>query len=150
MPWRPNGIIFAARCQQARSSTACFLPELAWAYFNAYTTILYGSLIRYSILKIGLDDAAKYLKEDATRKILKAALPQFAKFIDDNEPETYHYLLDEIVARLLVELRKVLEGQDADQAATARAKAIMDAIRHANEEKPASAVSDAQATSGTA
>jgi hypothetical protein len=117
-----------------------FLPDLAWAYFNAYSTILFGSLLRYSVLKIGLDDASKLLKEDGTRRILKAALPEFSKFIDENEPETYHYLLDELQTRLLSELRKVLEGQEADQAAAQRAKAITEAIKRATEEKSTSAV----------
>ncbi len=110
-----------------------FLPELAWAYFVAYKTILYGSLVRFSALKSAVLD--RYLTNNATKKILKAALPHQSDFIDQNEPETYHYLLDEIEGYLLIELRKILEGRDADQAATIRAKEIMEAVNHADVER---------------
>jgi len=110
-----------------------FLPELAWAYFIAYKTILYGSFMRFSALKFAVPD--RYLTNVATKRILTAALPHQSNFIDENEPETYHYLLDEIEGYLLIELRKVLEGKDADQAATARAKEIMDAVNHADTER---------------
>ena len=36
-----------------------FLPELAWAYFGAYSTILRSNWLRYKILRIGLDDAGQ-------------------------------------------------------------------------------------------
>jgi hypothetical protein len=111
-----------------------FLPDTAWAFFEAYKAVLFGNLVRYSVLKMGIDDATRFLKEDGTRAILKAALPHQTSFIDENEPETYHYLLDEIETRLLAELRKVIEGQTADHAPTARAKTILDAISRANEE----------------
>lgn len=37
-------------------------------------------------------------------------------------------MLDEVEEKLLFELRKILEGREADQAATSRAKEIMDAV----------------------
>lgn len=105
-----------------------FLPELAWAYFAAYTQILYGSLLRYNVLKAGVSNADKYLNSEPVRKILKAALPHQREFIEGQEPEAYYYLLDEVEEKLLFELRKILEGREADQAATSRAKEIMDAV----------------------
>jgi hypothetical protein len=110
------------------------LPELAWAYFAAYKSILYGNLLRYQLLKGGVDQADKYLTDAGLRQILKATLPHQNRFIDEHESETYHYLLDEIERLLLSELRNILEGRDADQAATMRAKEIMDAVSKANEE----------------
>jgi hypothetical protein len=50
-------------------------------------------------------------------------------FIDENDPGAYHYLLDEIEGYLLAELRKILAGEEVDQAAAARAKEIMQAIK---------------------
>jgi hypothetical protein len=58
-------------------------------------------------------------------------------FIDQNAPETYYFLLEEIEANLLAELRKILEGKAADQAATAKAKEITDAIKSAAAEQTA-------------
>lgn len=112
-----------------------FLPEIAWAYFSAYTAILYGQFARFNVLKVGLDDADRYLTNEATRKILIAALPHQAEFIEENEPETYHFLLEEIENLLLAELRKILEGKSADQVATARAKEIIDAVKQADQDR---------------
>jgi len=109
-----------------------FLTELAWAYFQAYSSILHMNFARYMILKDVVDasdhDPEKYFSTDNLRKILKAALPHQSKFIDENDPGAYHYLLDEIQGYLLTELRKILGGEEADQAAAARAKEIMEAI----------------------
>lgn len=114
------------------TSEQLFLPELAWAYFSAYKTILFGNLMRYEILKIGLDNANEFLTDEPTKKILKAALPHRINFIDDHDAGAYHYLLEEIEGLLLGELRKILEGKDVDQLAAARAKGIMDAVKSAN------------------
>jgi hypothetical protein len=121
-----------------------FLPEIAWAYFAAYTTILYASLARFMVLKTGVSEPEKFLTNDAAQKILKAALPHQSKFIDENEPEVYHYLLEEIEGYLLIELRKILEGKEADQAAAARAKEIMDAVKDADEQRAEIAMADAK------
>jgi hypothetical protein len=60
-----------------------FLPELAWAYFSAYKSVLYG----------------------------------------------------ELEGLLLVELRKILDGRDADRDATEKARSIMQAVNSAREEE---------------
>jgi hypothetical protein len=114
-----------------------FLPDLAWAYFSAYITIIFGSYMRLQFLKTGVEDPERYVSGEAIRKVLKVALPHQARFIDENEPETYYNLLDEIERSLLGELRKILEGREADQAAALRAKEIMDAVRSVNEERAA-------------
>lgn len=106
-----------------------FVTEIAWAYFVAYKSILMGSYIRLQALKAGLKDADKYMKKDPTKKILIAALPHQAEFIERNEPEMYHFLLEEIEGYLLVELRKILDGTEADQASIQRSKNIMKAVK---------------------
>lgn len=106
-----------------------FVPELAWAYFSAYSSVLMSSFSRYSVLKIGLSNPEQFLRRDATQAILKAVLPHQAKFIDEHEPEVYYYLLDEIELCLLNELRKILEGKAADEAAARHAKEIMAVIK---------------------
>jgi hypothetical protein len=49
-----------------------FLPELAWAYFAAYRTILYGSFARFTVLKTGVNEADKFLTNDAAKKNSKS------------------------------------------------------------------------------
>jgi hypothetical protein len=106
-----------------------FISEIAWAYFSAYSTILLGSAMRLQVLRSGISDPERLLTSEPVKKILKAALPQMSKFIDDHEPETYYYLVETVETLLLSELRKTLEGDDADQAAAAKAKKIMEVVK---------------------
>jgi hypothetical protein len=112
-----------------------YLPELAWAYFSAYKSILYGSYMTYRILSSGGQDPARFLKRDANKEVLKAALPHQSKFIDENPPEIYYFLVEELQGLLLAELRKILEGKDADRDAVERAKSIMSVVSKANREQ---------------
>lgn len=112
-----------------------FLPDLAWAYFTAYSTILYGNLVVYQMLKTGVKDFEKYIKRDGSKEILKAALPHQSKWIDDNQPETYHYLLDELENNLLLELKKILDGVEVDAAEITKARKILNAVNQAAGEK---------------
>jgi len=105
-----------------------FLTEPAWAYFSAYKAILIGSVSRYMALKVGGPGVDKYMTNEPTKKILKAALPNAAQFIDEQEPELYYLLLDEVEAALLSELRRVLDGKEVDHESAVRAKAIMDVL----------------------
>jgi len=87
------------------------------------------------VLKSGVEDPEKFLSKEGMQKILKAALPHRREFIDVNEPEQYFVLLEEIESHLLIELRKILEGKEADQAAAVRAQEITAAIRNAEKER---------------
>jgi hypothetical protein len=78
----------------------------------------------------------------------KAVLPHHAKWIDESEPGAYHYLLDEIENHILAELRKILEGKDADQAAAVRAKEIMDTVKQVEEKRAEEVVAEIK-SSGT-
>jgi len=112
-----------------------FVPPLAWAYFSAYKTILLGSYSRLNILKSGVTEPQKFLTDEPSRKILKAALPHQSDFIDKHDAGAFHFLLEEVESLLLVELRKILEGDQIDNAATKRAQAITDAVRGVENEK---------------
>jgi hypothetical protein len=77
-----------------------------------------------------------------TKKILTAALPHRSKWIDEHEPGAYDMLLEEIEGYLLTELRNILEGREADQAAAGRGKQTIEALKRADEERTAMAVAD--------
>lgn len=119
-----------------------FLPELAWAYFSAFQTILNGNLALFKVMQIGVDDPDKVLTRDGLKKILKATLPHQSQWIDSTEPERYHYLLDELEDKLLGELRKILDGVEADQAATERAKSILSTVNLVDHERAQKAASE--------
>jgi hypothetical protein len=57
-----------------------------------------------NILKIGVEDAEKYLNGEYPNKLLNTVLPR-SGYIDKNDDSVHHYLLDEIEQLLLIELR---------------------------------------------
>ncbi|MGA8583935.1 MAG: hypothetical protein WB715_08875 [Roseiarcus sp.] len=109
-----------------------FVPELTWAYYSAFSTVLHFSLLRLHALKSGLADPQEVVTSYHIKEILKAALPHQSKFIDENDPGAYYYLLDELELRLLSELRKILDGKEADQSSIQQATNILKATKAAN------------------
>jgi hypothetical protein len=110
-----------------------FVPELTWAYFYAYITLLTFNFMRFKTLNLGLEEPQKYVNTEHIKNILKAALPHQTQFIDEQDPEAYYYLIEEIENRLLSELRKILDGKEADQSSIQRANEISSAIQKAND-----------------
>ncbi|MGK7058056.1 hypothetical protein AB4853_16465 [Bradyrhizobium sp. 1050_B9_N1_2] len=123
-----------------------FLPELAWAYFSAYSTILFGNLALYKVLQIGMEEPERVLTREGVKKILKATLPHQSEWIDSTEPERYHYLLEELEEKLIGELRKILDGEEADQAATERGKSILRTVNMIDLERVQQAAADVNRT----
>jgi len=122
-----------------------FLPELAWAYYSAYSSILFGNLMVFKLLESGVSPN-KMLKKDRSKDVLKAALPHQSTWIDDTPPEMYHFLLEELEDRLLSELRNILDGVQADQAAAQKAKDILKAVSLADREVEEAAASAERST----
>ncbi len=115
-----------------------FVPEEVWAYFSAYTSILLSNLLRFHILKTGLDHPRDFMTFDNVKKLLKAVLPHHAAFLDKHDDVgTYVYLLEEIEEKLLHSIRRALDGKDVDQAAKERATAIIEAVKKFDHEQPA-------------
>jgi hypothetical protein len=108
-----------------------FIPELAWAYFLAYSVTIVSNCAVLLALKAGIVDPP--VDSEALKKILLAALPHRLEFIEKHDPKSYYFLLDELEELLLAELRKILDGTEADQTNAARAKAIMVAVQELNE-----------------
>jgi hypothetical protein len=110
-----------------------FVPEIAWAYFNAFSSLLYFNFVRFEVLKLGIKDREKIANTEHMKNILKATLPHQTQYIDEQDAGAYYYLLEEIEAKLLNELRKILEGKEADQSSIQQAKEILSATREAEE-----------------
>ena len=105
-----------------------FLPDEAWAYFSAYQTILISNYLVFKTLRTGIKDPMDYINRGANNSVLKAALPEQSSWIDAVKPEQYYYLLDQLLEKLLTQLKAILNGVAADQAATERAKLIISEI----------------------
>ena len=109
-----------------------FLPELAWAYFSTIRKILIGNLFLFQVLRTGMENPMHLLNRESIGSSLKATLPERSEWIESHAPEQYYYLLEELEDKLLGELRKVLDGTEADQAAVKQAKLISGALRQAD------------------
>jgi hypothetical protein len=113
-----------------------FVPEITWAYFSAYTTLLTFNLVRYKTLKLGIEEPQKFFNTENVKNILKAALPHHAQFIDgEQDPGAYYYLIEEIETMLLNELRRILDGKEASIASAEQGKEILNTIQKIKDEK---------------
>lgn len=101
-----------------------FVSEMAWAIFSAYQSILSVAVLKMQLLKSGLD-MPNIIDEDGVRRLIRAALPHQADFIAKHDTGACHYLLDELESRLLLELRRVLRGEESDKAAVKQAGEIL-------------------------
>jgi hypothetical protein len=110
-----------------------FVPEITWAYFNPFSSLVTFNSARFKALKLGFGESQELINTEYIKNILKAALPHQTQFIDEQDPEAYYYLIEEIENRLLSELRKILDGKEADQSSIQRANEISSAIQKAND-----------------
>lgn len=101
-----------------------FLTPLAWAYYSAYSSVITQAVAVMQILKIGVDDAEKFLNFENTNGLLKTVLPSRAEYINEHGMAVHHYLLDEIEQLLLMELKNIQDGHEDDKDNTKRAAAI--------------------------
>ena len=102
-----------------------FVSPLAWALFAASQAIVLFAVTRLKVLQIGIDDAPEILDPSAVAKLIKAALPDRAAYVDEHGPGVYHYLLDELETKLLDEMRRMLQGIESDEAGLTQAAAIL-------------------------
>lgn len=101
-----------------------FVSPMAWALFSAYQAIAMQAVAKLQIIKSGIG-AKDLLDKDAVPKLVKAALPHQAAYIDKYGDAGYHYLLEELEEALLTALRKMLAGEETDRASVERAGEIL-------------------------
>jgi len=101
-----------------------FVTDIAWAMFSAYRSIVAAAVIRFELLKTGLD-IPKIVDTAAIDKLITAALPHQAEYVKKFGADAYYYLLDELESRLLEELRKMLQGAESDKETVEQAAKII-------------------------
>ncbi|PKN68653.1 MAG: hypothetical protein CVU54_13550 [Deltaproteobacteria bacterium HGW-Deltaproteobacteria-12] len=105
-----------------------FISPMAWAVFSAFLAVTMHSAIRLQVLKGGLG-AEDFTDHKAIEKLVVAALPHYADYLEKNGPAVYYYVLEALEARLLIELQSMLSGSEIDKASLEQAAEI---IRQAN------------------
>ncbi|WP_227105234.1 hypothetical protein [Chromobacterium rhizoryzae] len=108
------------QAQQARP----FISPLAWAYYTAYQAIIADALIRLHMLKDGIN-LKEIINTNNVKNLIKIALPHRIEKIERFGHSIFHHLLDELENNLLVELQKILKGDDTDSDSLEKAAAII-------------------------
>lgn len=102
-----------------------FVSPMSWACFSAYQTVLALAFAQMKFLELGIEDPEKYLKTSSVEDLLKIALPHQSPVIDQFGSAASYYLLDELEQKILNELRKMLQGEDVDEASITQSTKIM-------------------------
>ena len=111
-----------------------FITPLAWAYYSAFSAIIMSAVTKMQILKIGVEDPEKFLNSEYPNKLLKTVLPSRSEYIDSNDDSVHHYLLDEIEQLLLLELKNIQDGKEADRDNAHRAAEITKEVENITNE----------------
>lgn len=105
-----------------------FLTPLVWAIFSAIQAVTMHSVMRWRVLQGGLG-TTDFADNKAIEKLVIAALPHYAEYLEKNGPSVYYYALEALDARLLVEIQNMLSGVESDRVSIEQAAEI---VRHAN------------------
>ncbi|MHC1752103.1 hypothetical protein [Humidesulfovibrio sp.] len=109
-----------------------FVSSIAWALFSAYQTIILYDFSRLKMLQSGLD-MPELLDHASVSKIVVAALPHQAAYVERVGGGVYYFLLDELESRLLEEVNRMLQGSENDIEAVAQSAKILAEVNSAND-----------------
>lgn len=105
-----------------------YVPDIVWAIYSAYSSILTTCYIHMKALSLGVNEAGSFIKWDLVANLAKAVLPHQTEFIDKFGPSGLPHLLDEIEQLMVSEVRKALEGKDSDEEAIKQSAEIMQKV----------------------
>jgi hypothetical protein len=105
-----------------------FVTPLVWAVFSAIQAVTMHSVMRWHVLKGGLG-TTDFADHKAIEKLVVAALPHYAEYLEKHGPSVYYHVLEALDARLLDEIQKMLSGVESDKASIEQAAEI---VRQAN------------------
>ena len=112
------------------------LPEIMWALFSAYSTIVSIAIAQAKLLSAGTENVSGMMKHDSIKVILKAALPERSAEINQLAPEEYFDLLDTLETNLLSKLREFISGTEADYETIEQSAKILRAVHAAPSTNP--------------
>ncbi|MBX9629550.1 MAG: hypothetical protein K2X67_03425 [Burkholderiales bacterium] len=101
-----------------------YLSPMAWAMYSAYHALLVSASMNAMMIKGGTD-IARFLKKGSLAKLVKAALPHYANFLDEHGEQAAYFLLEELEQGLIEALQDMLAGKDVDDANVKQASEIL-------------------------
>jgi hypothetical protein len=97
-----------------------FISPVAWAYFTAYTAILSHALLKFHLLKKGLN-YPDFIENNNLKKVIVTALPHQKKYVEKVDSGAYYHLLDELESLMLLAFENTLKGVKEDKEALSQA-----------------------------
>lgn len=100
-----------------------FLSPAIWTTFQAYSSILMFAVTQVKVLATS-PESADLLQTEHVSKLLKSAIPEHTDYIEKYGTAGWYQLLDILEEKLLVSINQMLDGEDSDVMAVARATSI--------------------------
>ncbi len=101
-----------------------YVPQYAWALFQAYQGIMLFTSVKVKALGTG-DNIKDMFESAAVLEVLRKTLPDQSALIDERGQSVTWHLMSVLRERVLDALRSVLAGKDDDAATVERAAAII-------------------------
>lgn len=99
-----------------------FISKLAWAYYLAYSSIIFHYVLQAKLFEQGISD--KFLDVEKMTKMVSIALPHQREFIEKFGVGAFGHLLDELQEKILGELDSMLSGKTLDSSGLEKAAQI--------------------------
>ena len=107
--------------------TRLYVNESAWAFYNAYSTILLSAGLRMMAVESGLP-VSKTFDKTVLNKAIVEALPHQKPTLDKYPDMASSIFLDELREVMVRELKRSIRGEQSTEQETERARAILDAL----------------------
>jgi hypothetical protein len=101
-----------------------FVSKLAWAYYSAYSSIIFHYVLQAKLFESGLDD--NLLDTEKMIKLVSIALPHQAAFIEVHGASAFGHLLEELQGKILEEIDSMLSGKSLDTSGLEKASQIQE------------------------
>lgn len=108
-----------------------FISKLAWAYYSAYSSIIWHYVLQAKLFESGLSD--NLLDIEKMTKMVSVALPHQEEFIKKFGVGAFGHLLDELQDKILNELDSMLSGKTLDSSGLEKAAKIQELAQELSE-----------------
>jgi len=106
-----------------------YLPAIVWATYFAYLAVCMHAVMRWTIVRFGMDPKG-IENNEKINELIKVALPQHSDYIDKFGTSARHHLLEALEGKLLQEVQVMMSGAEYDNASIDRAAEI---VRRSND-----------------
>ena len=103
-----------------------YVSAMTWALYRAHASIISHAVLHWQALKLGMDSTT-LVKDDAVRALIEKAAPEYKDYLAQYGSSAFFYLLEPLEDKLIIEIQRMLEGKEEDQASIRRAAEIVKA-----------------------